>query len=241
MLKIANLAESQAILDLQNQAMLHLARKADAPPCSRIRTDLEGRLMTPIRANDGRPTFLRLVSYLEGVPLGVINPQTPGLLYDLGRFIGRLAAGLSDFKHPAADRDLIWDMRHGLETAARCSKFITDGGRRSFVETLLGRYDAGLRARIEALEKSVIHNDGNDHNIIVSRPSAEPESFGRRSVVGIIDFGDMVHSYALAEPAVACAYIMLGKDDPLAAAAQVVAGYHSVRPLGDDEFELLFP
>ncbi len=240
-LKIANPAEDPAILDLQNQAMLHLARKADAPSCSRIRTDLEGRLMTPIRANDGRPTFLRLVSYLEGVPLGVINPQTPGLLYDLGRFIGRLAAGLSDFKHPAADRDLIWDMRHGLETAARCSKLISDDGRRSLVETLLGRYDAGLRARIEALEKSVIHNDGNDHNVIVSRPSAEPESFGQRSVVGIIDFGDMVRSYALAEPAVACAYVMLGKNDPLAAAARVVAGYHSVRPLGDDEFELIFP
>ncbi len=51
----------------------------------------------------------------------------------------------------------------------------------------------------------------------------------------------MVRSTTLAEPAVACAYAMLGKDNPLAAARAVVAGYHAVHPLDETECEALFP
>ena len=39
----------------------------------------------------------------------------------------------------------------------------------------------------------------------------------------------------------AAAYAMLGKDDPLAAAAAVVAGYHEAFPLEEEEVALLFP
>ena len=45
---------------------------------------------------------------------------------------------------------------------------------------------------------------------------------------------------AVYELAVCIAYAMLGKDDPLAAAAHVVDGYHEVFPLLDVEPELLF-
>ena len=38
-------------------------------------------------------------------------------------------------------------------------------------------------------------------------------------VVGIIDFGDIVHSYMIGDLAVAIAYAILGKRDPLGVAA----------------------
>src|SRR5258708_37093801 len=51
----------------------------------------------------------------------------------------------------------------------------------------------------------------------------------------------MVHTYTVCELAIAAAYAMLGKNDPLSAAAQVVAGYHAAFPLSEAELEVLYP
>ena len=59
-------------------------------------------------------------------------------------------------------------------------------------------------------------------------------------VTGLVDFGDLVESHTLFELAVCTAYAMLGKTDPVAAAAQVVGGYHRVNPLTEHELELLY-
>jgi hypothetical protein len=50
----------------------------------------------------------------------------------------------------------------------------------------------------------------------------------------------MLHSYTVGGLAVAIAYAILDKPDPLATAAQVVSGYHSARRLSDDEIAALF-
>jgi Ser/Thr protein kinase RdoA (MazF antagonist) len=81
----------------------------------------------------------------------------------------------------------------------------------------------------------VIHNDANDYNVLV-----EPDGKWRNRVSGVIDFGDMVFSYTIGEVAIACAYAMLNKADPLAAAASIVAGYHQNRPLAEQELDVLF-
>jgi 4-aminobutyrate aminotransferase-like enzyme len=51
----------------------------------------------------------------------------------------------------------------------------------------------------------------------------------------------MVNTCTVCELAIAAAYAMLGKPDPLAAAAHVVAGYHQVFPLSEQELALLYP
>jgi murein DD-endopeptidase MepM/ murein hydrolase activator NlpD len=85
------------------------------------------------------------------------------------------------------------------------------------------------------LRTSVVHNDANDYNVLVSDDRA-----GQKTVAGIIDFGDMLHTYTASEVAVAAAYAMLDKTDPLAAAAEIVAGYHEVFPLTELELEALY-
>ena len=44
----------------------------------------------------------------------------------------------------------------------------------------------------------------------------------------------MVYSYTVNEVAIAAAYAMLDKADPLSVAAHVVAGYHAENPLTED-------
>jgi Ser/Thr protein kinase RdoA (MazF antagonist) len=51
-------------------------------------------------------------------------------------------------------------------------------------------------------------------------------------VTGLIDFGDIVYSWTIGDLAIAVAYVVLGKDDPWAAAAQVIEGY-------TEEFEVV--
>jgi 4-aminobutyrate aminotransferase-like enzyme len=58
--------------------------------------------------------------------------------------------------------------------------------------------------------------------------------------VGLIDFGDMVHSFTVGDLAVAIAYVVLDKPNPIRAALQVVAGYHEEHPLKEDEIQALY-
>ena len=85
------------------------------------------------------------------------------------------------------------------------------------------------------LRKSVIHSDGNDYNVLT-----QLDEDGLPIVTGVIDFGDMVYSHTVNEVAIAAAYAMLDKADPLAVAAQVVKGYHVENPLSEDEVAVLY-
>src|SRR5207249_9634766 len=86
------------------------------------------------------------------------------------------------------------------------------------------------------LRRSVIYGDANDHNVLVSEPWPQP-----RKIAGLIDFGDMHHGLTASEPAIAAAYAILGKEDPLPAATAIVAGYHRAFQFDERELSVLFP
>jgi 4-aminobutyrate aminotransferase-like enzyme/murein DD-endopeptidase MepM/ murein hydrolase activator NlpD len=79
----------------------------------------------------------------------------------------------------------------------------------------------------------VIHNDANDNNILVSTDLIDPE------VLAIIDYGDAVFSSLVNDLAVAIAYAVMDKPDPLAAALPILRGYHASFPLQEAELEAL--
>jgi len=57
----------------------------------------------------------------------------------------------------------------------------------------------------------------------------------------LIDFGDMVYSATAADPAIAAAYAMLGKREPLEAAATLVSSYLAHYPLKSADRAAIFP
>jgi len=61
-----------------------------------------------------------------------------------------------------------------------------------------------------------------------------------QKVSAILDFGDVVHTATVCNLAVALAYVMLDKPDPMAAAAQVVAAYQETYPLTEAELDVLY-
>ncbi len=98
----------------------------------------------------------------------------------------------------------------------------------------LERYDA-LAPALPGLRQSVIHGDANDYNVLVSAPGEWPPR-----ALSLIDFGDIMHSATVGELAIGAAYAALGQPDPLAAIAEVAAGYHAELPLHEPEIAALF-
>ncbi len=231
-LKISDLSESWDSLDFQVQALDHLAARAPTLPVPRVLRSREGQAIVPLDGDEQR--YLRLLTYLPGRLLVNARPHSPALLRDLGRVLGTMDAALQDFSHPAMQRGHKWDLA-GASWALDHLSYLADDRQRALVEQFMALYEAQAMPRLLDLRASVIYNDGNDYNVLVGGDGRDPR------IVGIFDFGDMTYSQTVGEVAIAAAYTMLDKPDPLAAAAHVVVGYQDAFPLTEAELAVLYP
>ena len=239
-LKISGAAEQQSILELQHDALDHLGGLIDRTEWPRVCRSKDDNAITRIDGRNGLQHLVRMLTYIEGRPLCETRPHSPGLLRDLGAFLGRLAGALAGFSHAERQPDLIWNMDNGPEVVRRYAGLIPDAGRRRLVMGCCEAYEGIVVPHLSSLPRQIIHNDANDQNVLVRRAHPEDPASSELEVAGLIDFGDMTQSCALFEPAVAAAYVMLGKSEPLATAAHVVAGYHGEQPLSDLQLSLLY-
>ncbi len=235
-LKIAYAGEQKTNLELQNAALAHLAVRDSSLLLPRVYRTSTGESIAAIIAQDGTGRFVRLLNYIPGKVFAKAKPHTPALLHSLGDLLGRVDSALQDFSHPAAHRVLKWDLQRA-SWIRDYLHYIEQPARRAIVEGFLDGFEMEVLPILPELRTSIIHGDANDYNVLFSEPVA-----GRPTrVISVIDYGDMVHTYTVCELAIAAAYAMMGKADPLAAAAQVVAGYHQAFPLSEQELAVLYP
>ncbi len=233
-LKLMHSAREQSFVEMQCQALQHLAKHAPKLSLPRVCATPNGDAFTVATLSDGTKRLLWLLTYVPGTVLAKVNPHSPELLRSLGEFLGVMDVALADFSHPAAQRELKWDLaRSGW--IRDYLHHIADLKRRALVERSLGLYEAEVLPVLSSLRRSVIYGDANDYNVLVSPPWPQP-----RKIVSVIDFGDMHHGLTVSEVAIAAAYAMLGENDPLSAASSVVAGYHKAFPLEEPEINILY-
>jgi 4-aminobutyrate aminotransferase-like enzyme/Ser/Thr protein kinase RdoA (MazF antagonist) len=235
-LKVSNALEDKAFLQAQQEVFERLAQATSF--CPRIVSTKAGDSLFAVTLPEGTEHFGRLVRYLPGVPLASVLRHSPRLLRDVGHCLGTMDRVLDGFDHPACHRDFHWDLARAVRTIDELSGLIADADMRTAVNQTNALWASSVHPHLEQLRRSVIHGDANDHNLLVD-DGRDLETRHRR-IVGVIDFGDMVHSFTVANLAVAAAYAALDKPDPLLAAAQVVAGYHAEFPLLPVEFASLF-
>ncbi|MCK5826720.1 MAG: aminotransferase class III-fold pyridoxal phosphate-dependent enzyme, partial [Desulfuromusa sp.] len=231
--KIANSGEPEHELLMQNSAMDHLAGKGLAVPHAIENILTES--MTTIESKDGQRFFLRVLTFMPGDFYADVAPEktSPTLWSDLGQFIAKIDQGLSDFKHAGAYRYLVWDLAQGYGVC-QLKKQLLDPEQRELVDHFLTLYQIQTMPLLSQLPQGVIHNDANDMNLLIDdkqHPAA---------IIGLIDFGDMVHTQLINELAITAAYVLMNQNDPLKTLKILVAGYHQVRPLTDLELEVLF-
>jgi 4-aminobutyrate aminotransferase-like enzyme/Ser/Thr protein kinase RdoA (MazF antagonist) len=232
-LKIASAAEDRAVLEMQ-VAMMQRLSGCDVP-CPSVHPTTSGETLTTLE-HDDRTHIVWMVTHLTGVPFAEVNPQTPALRRDLGRTLGRLAACLDGWEHEAARRALDWDLPRAPEVVCRHLPAITDADQRALIERSLSAFERDAAPVLPSLRRSIVHNDANNFNVLVSPPTSRG-----RAIAGLIDFGDALRSLTVADPAVAAAYALLDTSDPVGAMADVATGFHAAHPFTESELEVFFP
>lgn len=233
-LKVMHPARERSLIDLQCRALQHLAQRAPQLSLPRVCPTRSGEAFTELIARDGSQRLAWLLTYAPGTVLAAVRPHSQELLTSLGRLLGEMDVALADFSHPAAQRELKWDFAR-VGWIREYLHLIGDATRRALVEKFLALYEAEVVPAMPWLRRSVVYGDANDYNVLVGDPWPAP-----RKAVSVIDFGDMHQTFTVSEVAIAAAYAILRKKDPLRAAAAVVAGYHSAFPLGEAEIAVLY-
>ena len=229
-LKIVNAAEDPAVSALQTEALRHIEAHNPGLPVPRMCPALDGRFDVPVETADGTTHLVRLLTYLEGEPLHR-TPPSAAQAAALGACLAALALALRGFAHPAAHRDLLWDLQRASKLRPLVPLIRASHSRRLAAQAL-DRYEGAVVPRLSAFRAQLAHNDFNPHNILVS--ADDPHV-----VAGVLDFGDMVHTALVNDVAVAAAYQVQG-EDALERPCALVAAYHAASPLREIELDSLF-
>lgn len=230
-LKIVNASEPRVESEFQTALLDHLAVHGAHLGVPHLRASVTGDYLPSVASSTGEQHAVRLVSWLAGTPLAKARSSL-ALMRNFGQALGELDRALQGFMHPGAVRDLDWDLRHAARSRSRLH-CIKDPDRRAVAERFIARFEQTVQPELASLRAQVIHNDANDWNILVDAETAG-------NVTGFIDFGDAVHTVLIAEVAIASAYAILDMDDPIGAAAALVAGFHEKYPLQAQELDVLF-
>jgi 4-aminobutyrate aminotransferase-like enzyme/Ser/Thr protein kinase RdoA (MazF antagonist) len=221
-LKISNLGEDPPVLDLEENALVHIARVDPELPIARQRG------MATVDGLDG-PHFIRLFERMQGRAGG------PELAEDaVAAFAAthaRLTLALRGFFHPAAGRDLLWNPAQALRLRPLAAS-IPDADRRGIVDRVLDRFEERVLPRWAYLPAQVAHGDFTLDNVFLDE---------RDRVAGIVDFGDMSFTARAGDLAIGLVSILRGRaeSDVFRIARVAIDGYSSRISLEDEELDLL--
>lgn len=231
-MKISNPAEDPATLDMEALAALHArsvdptlpvalpwlapgADPADGPAAYRA---AHGQHL--VRAYDVLPGRSRF----EGSDLD------DDACIAWGETTARLGRALRGFFHPNAQRTMLWDVQHALQTRPFLDD-VADPRHREMAAGALDRFEAVVTPAWPALRAQVVHGDLTVDNALVD---------DRGMITAIIDFGDMSHSALAMDLSSAIDALIAGRGDDLFRVARlIVDGYERVTPLEPEELVLL--
>jgi 4-aminobutyrate aminotransferase-like enzyme/Ser/Thr protein kinase RdoA (MazF antagonist) len=237
-MKISNLAEDPATLDMEALGVLH-ARRADptipvAPPWVVPGADpaIDGAVAyrTRVTGPDG-PHFVRMYDVLPGRGRSDPLALPDEALLAWGEMTARLARALRGFFHPRAQRTMLWDVQHAARTRPMLDD-IRDPGQRDVVRQVLDRFEAVVVPVWPTLRAQVVHSDLTADNALV-------DENGRIS--GIVDFGDMSYSAMAVDIASVIDSLGSGRtaDELFRAARLVLDGYQRITALEPAELAIM--
>ena len=229
-LKFANASEPAAVTDFQNHGLLHIARADPGFPVPRVIPTRRGDLLVNVGSERGDVHAMRLLSWLDGVPLHHAE-GVRSVARQAGECLARLGLALRDFEHPASDYVLLWDIRNAANLR-ELLPYVDDGTLRSLCEQRIERFCDVTSPHLGTLRSQVIYNDMNPGNVLVQADDVN-------RVAGVIDFGDMIHSQLVNDVAVACSYFCRLTDEPFEEVTELLEAYTSILPLTEDEIAVL--
>ncbi|QTE22055.1 aminotransferase class III-fold pyridoxal phosphate-dependent enzyme [Polaribacter cellanae] len=230
-LKIANENSSESELDFQEKILLHLSNSAKNKAFPQLIKTNSGNYISEIETEKGIFRKVRLLSWMEGRIWSRVNPQLNDLRFSLGQKVGEITHKLLGFKHKEAARKFVWD--NAQTSWVKDHLHLFSKGKKELVSYFLNRFFY-FEKDYKKLRKSVVHNDVNDHNILVSEDLLKP------TVTSIIDFGDAIKTQVINDVAITCCYAIMHHNDPLEASLSIVKGYNATFKLEAKELKFLY-
>ena len=161
-LKISNPAEDVELINLQVASLKHIANFDSSMQVPRTIKTLEGKF---ISQNNG--CFIRLQSFLAGRFIKDVENPEPFLLEEFGAFLGKLDVAFREFSYPDLKRKWIWDVRN-IDFLKSHLDYIESESDKAVVSHFIANYHLKIVPNEKYLRTQYIHNDGNDHNVLLN-------------------------------------------------------------------------
>ena len=230
LLKISRPNFDKDYIDYQIKLLDHLNTNCKIELAFNIST-VDNKKFCVFKDSFGNDRCVRLISWIDGRLWSSVNPIEESLRRQLGVKSAILSNSLNNFNHSFSKRKIDWDISNCLWVEEHIEKF--DINKREIVLNIIKSFKNN-HPIYKKLKKSIIHNDINDNNIIVSNDLLKP------TINSIIDFGDSVFSQTINDLAITCSYGIMNVNDPLAACCEIINGNNSISIISDEELKLLY-
>ncbi|UFH49210.1 aminotransferase [Pseudomonas sp. KNUC1026] len=220
---------SLAELQAQHQAMAHLAEHG--LPVPRVIASLNGEGIIHVQG-----AFVRLLSYLDGQPLTDRGWFGEALNIRMGQMAVRMSLALASFEHPGLARALQWDPRHAWAMTEHLLPSLADTELRERAEACARQAWARLQPLADSLPQQAVHLDLSDDNSVWKLDEQR-----EWALHGVIDFGDLSHTWRVAELAVTCSALLHHSEGDPFAILPAVRAWHAECPLTRGEAQALWP
>ena len=230
-LKVSRPNENVAYLDFQQKLLQYIDTQNQDIVAPKVIVDSNGNTISNFVDAQGNDRKVRLLTWIHGRIWSSVNPQLDSLRKSLGVQCGKLTAALMGFEHSLATRDFEWDIAQSLWTKEHLHLF--EGDKKEIITHFQTEFEK-VQNSYAKLRKSIVHNDANDNNVLVTEILVNPK------VRAAIDYGDTIHTQIINDLAITCAYAIMHKNDPLDAVLPIVSGYHDSFPILEAELEHLY-
>lgn len=229
-LKFIHSAEEEHVTHFQTDILRYLNQPQLALPVQPIIANVKGEYDFKVEYA-GETRSVRLVSYVDGLLYDNV-PKSAALKYQLGLAAGQITSALMEFSHPGQEHVLLWDIKHAGLLRPYMSA-VSSPAQRALLERAIDIFECNVLPIAGQLRQSVIHNDLNDSNIVVSTDNPH-------AIAAILDFGDAVKSFTVNDLAVGATYQFDEGADFLAGVLAFISGYTASFLLTEIESERVF-
>lgn len=227
-LKIMRPGCDLGLVDMQVQAMDFVSQKLQTITVPAVITTRSGEKCVALDYEGTGERLCWMIEFISGDLLDDVRHQPLSLISAFGAQLGELVDVLSDFQHDSLCRPLKWSLNQADWVAGSLDE-ISRADYRNWVKQIAERYSDHVSNILQQLPPTNIHGDAHGQNVLASE-----QETGERQISGMIDFGDLHQSNAICEIAIASAYAMMNRSDPIACAEAMLKGFHAVYPVSED-------
>ncbi|MDB5982439.1 MAG: dgdA [Pseudomonas sp.] len=221
-------------LQAQHAALAHLG----ATPGLRVPRVIKARNGQDLLSLqiDGRAVQARLLEFIDGQSLAHLGHLSRDVVIGLGELCAQVDQALAGFQHPGLERTLQWDPQHADALIKHLLPVLKSPEERACVARAAEQAQRRLQPLLAALPVQAIHLDITEYNVVWQRDLQQ-----RWQLQGLIDFGDLVTTWRVADLSVTCAALLHhAEGDPLYILPAIQA-YQAINPLQREELQALWP